>query len=574
MSSNTNRINNKGSSRKSRLNKTGTSEFIGFSAFSKKSTNIAASSAKSSKALDGTSLSSSQSSNRKGGENSSRFVPSPVFVPSSTSTNNASELLSTLFKKIGRKRDSTTRSKALADLCSLAFTDTREKEISLTKPQIIATLSHLTFLFYTKLAHDNDRTVRAQALKCLAQAQHVVPKAWHGLMRCPTSSTNFVQHEILTSSTGENKEGSFNKIVQNIQPSVLGIIWCLQSDPAVEVQRQAKLCMEFINVKKGEAFQTKNENEKKSFGEQDLGIETGIVAHILSTLKHSRASSLVEVHSAPRIKNQSLSHTDSMKDKAASKKKKNESNKHVITIAENDHKEDEERFDRIITSTLKALQLYIFHLNQNNSSLLNHDAHDVTPQSILLANGKTMWKHILSSKASFRRESYRLISALAQLQVPEVKDDHNAAMSSNILHQTFVPETYLYSSLSTEKDQSNHPILMEATILYLSSLSSYANNTNMASENRNLFRWDVVDCHILCKHVTKLFRKSCYGSPATIWAPYVLPFIDLLPLPLESTGDSPECKDNHNENWLALPCQLIASMVSFSIREKVNVKNF
>lgn len=531
---------NRGNNRKGRLNKTGSTEFIGFSAFQNKtnadSNNIAKNNATS--ALNNPNLTSSTTYPTTSASSTTRFTPSPIFKLGVNSTaNNVSEL-STLFKKIGRKRDSTTRSKALSDLCAMAFStnsaETKEQKCSpLTKPQIIATLSHLTFLFYTKLAHDNDRTVRAQALHCLVEAKHVVPKAWHALMQHPCS-TELISY----SSAGETI---------SISPSVLGVIWCLQSDPAAEVQREAKKCVKDLNIfDKIENDPEKDNGASTDTEKNDMDKESllgGIMAHILSILKHSRPSSLAEVYSKTKS-----SLNDGSIDNAFSKKSKNDRNsKNNENISvEDERKEDEERFERVISCTLRALQLFIIQCIRNPTS---NGRGYTTSQDLLLANGKIIWKHIVSSRHAFRRESYKLISSFSQ----------SKTLNVTILHETFNPETHLYSSLSTEKDPSNHPFLFEATILYLSSFSSKI-DTHESDNNNSKYRWKNVDSQLLCKHLSKLLKKSCYGSPANGWAPLLLPLIHLLPTSTDYYGAH---EDSQNRDWLALPCQLIASMVSY-----------
>jgi len=502
---------NKGQGRKSRLNKTGSSEFIGFGAFQNKQSFITE---KTQTNLTETTISKTKSA--------PRFSPSPVLSLglNSADSSNATELI-TLFKKVGRKRDSTTRSKALADLCSLAFTTSspkESKEAVLTKPEIIATLSHLVFLFYTKLDHDNDRTVRAQVLRCLCEAKRAVPKAWHTLMQHACNND--------TIDGLENKDTS-----ENISPSVLGIIWCLQCDPAPEVAKEARACLDNLFD-----HQRIDENPGSKMKPQTPNmVKSGILAYILSTMKHTRPSSLAEVYSSSKLRNQSLTYHH-----AENKIKKGKDNKKssATIMSEDDLKEGEERFERVISSTIKGLQLFISNFidcpiqSDVESPLL----------SILLSNRKLLWKHISSSRSLFRRESYRLISTFAQPQYDTKQESLTVAAPITILHETINSEAHIYTSLSTESDPTNLPFLVEAVLLFLSTFKE------VTAEGKTT-RWSVCDSHLICKYFSKLLKKACYGASAESWAPSILLLIHLLPYSIE------------NEDGLSLPYELLSSMV-------------
>lgn len=163
--------------RKNRLDKgsTGASsgEFLGFGAFAQ------------SQEIEPSSSSQSQS----------LIQWSPVY-------NGSVSHLSILFKKIGQKRDGGTKSKALLDV-QIFFDDATQNK----KEQVTA-LTHLVFLFHSRLVYDDFSSVRAAALSTLDSARRRLPKVWKALLE-------------------RHKE-------------VGGMIWCAQADPSFDVKSAAK----------------------------------------------------------------------------------------------------------------------------------------------------------------------------------------------------------------------------------------------------------------------------------------------------------------------------------------------
>lgn len=165
--------------RKNRLDKGGASaggEFVGFGAFSQPST-------------QGSDVSSSQ------------LKWSPVYTGSDSQ-------LSILFKKIGQKRDGSTKAKALLEVKAFIEDETNGKKDKVTA------LAHLLFAYHSKLTYDDSATVRAAALSTLNSARLQLPKALNTLLQ-------------------ENSE-------------LVGMIWCAKTDPASEVRAAArKWCQEY-----------------------------------------------------------------------------------------------------------------------------------------------------------------------------------------------------------------------------------------------------------------------------------------------------------------------------------------
>jgi hypothetical protein len=124
---------------------------------------------------------------------------SPVYTGSDSQ-------LSILFKKIGQKRDGSTKAKALIELQTFFEDDTKSK-----KEQATA-LSHLLFIYHAKLNYDDYSSVRSVSLLVIEAARKRLPKAWQTLM--------------------------------DQQKELWGMIWCAKADPAAEVKKAAQLICE------------------------------------------------------------------------------------------------------------------------------------------------------------------------------------------------------------------------------------------------------------------------------------------------------------------------------------------
>jgi hypothetical protein len=163
------------------------------------------------------------------------------------------------------------------------------------------------------------------------------------------------------------------------------------------------------------------------------------------------------------------------------------------TLSEKQKEELEERFERIVGTAIAGLQFYL----QNN--------YTPTPENnqIMLENGdvKFLWKALSSSKASLRRKTFGLMSSAFQ-KAPSLVDSDKISK-------------LLFQSLSSEKEPSNIPSLLETLISFVSTQTDRSTSLAMYT-----------------KPLGKLFKKGCLG--ATQWAPTVLPIIAILP-----QGDQP-----------------------------------
>ena len=174
---------------KQKRNVTGTAEFTGFSAFASHTSSAAAAlqlahqQAKEKHTPAATSTATSTASSSSSGN---KLRPNPIYAGNDAR-------LHQIFKRI-TKKDSTTKSRALAELADCAFpcdasdhpkhaSTSTSKSIPLQKNEQVAVLTHFLYLFANKLIHDNNSSVRSEAMKVFEDAMTHVPKAFNALLR-------------------------------------------------------------------------------------------------------------------------------------------------------------------------------------------------------------------------------------------------------------------------------------------------------------------------------------------------------------------------------------------------------
>lgn len=137
------------------------------------------------------------------GPSSSGVKWSPVYIGKDAR-------LALIFKKLGQKSDGTTRARSLEEIGRYFSDDLVPK-----KEQVVA-LSHLVFLYHSKLAYNDFPSVRSSSLEVLHQAFQRLPKAWKTL-------------------------------ILRDHLEIWGMIWCSQEDPAAEVKTAAnRLCRDVL----------------------------------------------------------------------------------------------------------------------------------------------------------------------------------------------------------------------------------------------------------------------------------------------------------------------------------------
>mmetsp|Transcript_30460 Transcript_30460/g.73043 ORF Transcript_30460/g.73043 Transcript_30460/m.73043 type:complete len:1725 (-) Transcript_30460:73-5247(-) len=364
--------------RKARLNKGESGEFLGFAAFAApaaapSATNGAPSSAPS-------------------------LTLAPIYTGSDSS-------LSLLFPRIGQKRDATTKTKALGDL-KVFFADSSKPK----KAQVEA-LSHLCYLFHSKLHYDNTPRVRAGCLECFLPASESVPKAW--------------------------------KTLTQVQPEILGMILCSTADPGAEVRMAANALVESLSSSNPTIF------------------TEGMWDYVERILSYGNSKTM----------NAELFQK---KDSASA-------------LSDEQKEELEERYERIVGAAIGGMQLYLQKYHSETTT-------ETTPRT----NVKFLWKAMASTKPSLRQRTFSLLATSFQ-KAPSLIDNDKISK-------------LLLQSLSSEKEASNIPSLLETLISFVASYPKEDRSSTMA---------------LYTKPLTKLFKKGCHG--ATRWSPTVLPIVALLP---------------------------------------------
>ena len=191
--------------RKTRLEKGTTGEFIGFGAFA----------APASAPIDATGIVSGTSTASGTSSSSTSMTLSPIY-------NGSDSQLSLIFQRIGQKRDAITKTKALQELAEYFANSNNNKKHK------VEALSHLGYLYHTKLHYESASSVRSTSLACLQAASHQVPKACNN--------------------------------VTSIQPELLGMVVCAQADPDAQVRAAAtsvvtQLMNEIVNDQCQSQFQ-------------------------------------------------------------------------------------------------------------------------------------------------------------------------------------------------------------------------------------------------------------------------------------------------------------------------------
>ena len=183
--------------RKIRLDKgslgSSSGEFLGFGGFAVAQQSVAAAATTTAGAATGAATT----------KTTATISWSPVYTGSDSQ-------LAILFKKIGQKRDGSTKAKALVEVKAFF-----EDETQVKKEQVTA-LTHLLFIYHSKLNYDEFSSVRAAALSALDAARRRLPKGW----------TTLLDH---------HKE-------------LKGMIWCAQADPSSEVKTASQQICEFISI--------------------------------------------------------------------------------------------------------------------------------------------------------------------------------------------------------------------------------------------------------------------------------------------------------------------------------------
>ena len=397
------------------------------------------------------------------------FVPSPVFIGSDSTCDSQ-------LKRMERKRDAITISRALQELNEYAFSTTNEHPLN--RPEKVATLANLLHLYKSKLSHDNHYSVRSQALYILTDASKSVPKAW----------AKFITNILSNPDGQENGVGN-----------AIGWLYVSTCDPMTEVKRAANSLWDTLyrNVADGN-YVLDDEHSHITPTEQLTMLYDAVWTHLLAVL---------QVTVRPHKLNQALFDTK-----------------------KGDKEEMEERFERVVLTTLRAMNQFMSSTTYTDTFTLND-------------NIPLLYRNMISHRANFRLATYTLTTTICNTvftkstpQTHEQNKDH---------FKTLTP--LLIRSLSFEKDPANFPKLIELFLFYMSSLRhihgqmwNYTDHKQTQDETQNDNKEsnlskheDYVDITIniseFMQGLTNSLTVAFYGCPANQWAPSILPLCATLP---------------------------------------------
>ena len=418
-------------------------------------------------------------------ESKSRSLrPSPIYTGSD-------QRLVVLFRKIGQKRDATTKIRALEELTSTVFlkADADNTE-EFSRPEKIASLCHLVFLHETKLGYDNNPSVRAGSYRALTASKVHVPKAWNGLF--------------LGSDDGITDDGTLP-----VAASTVGMAWgASRGDPSADVVRSAS---EFVK----DLYPTSSEKLPST-------IQMAVLNYSKLVLGCKRASALQDV-----INPVSTSFSSNDDNQAAGKGKKNKGAKEaknadaVAATAESEREEMEERYERVVLSVLIGLGSLVEC--QPEATSQQYATNESFPDAASIV------RLLQSSRGSFRRESYNLVGKFCQFAQSLVLPDDKIADSTKLVAlATLVPHL-----IAAEKDPFNFVSLLELVLGYLSMYRS----RQSANATTHTDPWESMDASAFTKSLSKTLRRACGGAPANKWGPMILPIVASLPGGVDKEGD-------------------------------------
>ena len=400
------------------------------------------------------------------------FVPSPVFTGSDSTCDSQ-------LKRMERKRDAITISRALQELNEYAFSTTTAKEHPLNRPEKVATLANLLHLYKAKLSHDNHYSVRSRALYILTEASKSVPKAW----------VKFITG-ILSHPQGEENNGVGN---------VIGWIYISTCDPMSEVKRAANALWDTLHtdITNGNYILDDEDNHITPV-EQLTMLYQAVWDHLLEVL---------QVTIRPHKLNQALFDTK-----------------------KGDKEEMEERFERVVLTTLRAMNHFMSSSIYTETFTLND-------------NIPLLYRNMTSHRANFRIATYMLTSTICNTLF--TKSTPQTHQQNKEHFKTLTP--LLLRSLSFEKDPANFPKLIELFLFYISSLrhihgqmwnytdkeENQDEGQNDNEESQSSKHEDYVDITIniseFMQGLTNSLSVAFYGCPANQWTPSILPLCATLP---------------------------------------------
>jgi hypothetical protein len=431
------------------------------------------------------------------------------------------------------KKDSTTKSRALAELANYAFPCSaldEPLETKLSKSEQIQVFCHFYFLFVNKLIHDNNASVRNETLRVFGNATLHVPKACNGLLRQNISTSCAYQS---ATGGGENNVGSIG--------NAIGWIYFFQSSQAVEEVKTAKRSWKLL-LETLEKFQDEEDGKDSSL---KAFIIPSIVCHGESILHSS--SRAVTLANALSVTSKSLQLKQGEQSRKGVKQQSdsNKDNSGTSNLDDSEKEAMEERYDRVVLLTLRAMESLFREFNE--ATLDSCSYLDV------MLDPSVLWKHLNSQKSSFRRATFTLLSCVAQ-NVPTLmhKGTEDRQPKGSEVKQSNLSKQ-LMNILSSERDPANFTPMFEMLLLYIVSFQKYhgkvdvAWEVNASSSHRHCPGLDATN---FVKTLSKILRRACYGSPSLEWTPTMLPILATL---------------QSSENQLHILSSLVSSIILIGI---------
>lgn len=169
---------------------------------------------------------------------------------------------------------------------------------------------------------------------------------------------------------------------------------------------------------------------------------------------------------------------------------------------DSDHDEIEERYERVMSITLKSLIRFI--PNRLGATF---------------RNPSLLWKHLNSTRGSFRRDTFKLLATISQHYPVLIHETKKSNLSQLILN-----------CLSSERDTANFGPLFEMILLFIASFRTFGNPSELAWNTIDSDKYCVgFDANSFIKAISKALRRACYGSPVANWGPTMLPILAALP---------------------------------------------
>jgi hypothetical protein len=226
---------------------------------------------------------------------------------------------------------------------------------------------------------------------------------------------------------------AWSTLVVDQLPEVSGMMWCAQADPTAEVRAAASSPQPSAN---------------------------GLIAHVSQILGYERPSAMYDALFARK------------------------------QPTEIDRDEMDERFERIVGTTLAGMELWVQQHSETQANLYGDSIKD-----------NILWKTLTSAKSPLRRKTYSLLAMLCQ---------HAKSLVYGSVGESTLPKV-LTKALNQEKEAANVPSLLEVVLLYLNNFPESP--------------WDVMDAQLVSKNFGKLLKKACHGASVSQWGPTMLPLL-------------------------------------------------